>query len=144
MKYASLLKRGGAFFLDSFFSLCLFSLLIIPIFILHYFVVSVLDISGIEILASVVTGGVSIVLVFFAMFYFFVWSPYKHNGQSLGKKIFSIRVITERGMNLTLNEYLIRFLVLYFTYSFGWLVVIFDDRNKGIHDYIYQTIVVEV
>lgn len=67
--------------------------------------------------------------ILYTSFYFVIW-PYFHNGQTLGKKIFKIRVKMMGGRELTLKSFLIRSLITSgLFYYLGLLLGLFISVN---------------
>ncbi|WP_066172993.1 RDD family protein [Bacillus marinisedimentorum] len=67
-------------------------------------------------------------------------------GQTLGKMVFGLKVLSERHEDLTWNDVLFREVIGKFiskTLLFiGFLAVAFSKKKKGFHDYFADTIVV--
>jgi uncharacterized RDD family membrane protein YckC len=85
-----------------------------------------------------------ITVVFALMFYFYIWHSYKHQGQTIGKRMMSIRAVKEDGSDLTLGQTSLRFLLLYFIRSITWITALFDDRKKMVHDMACSTVVIDI
>jgi uncharacterized RDD family membrane protein YckC len=68
-------------------------------------------------------------------------------GQTLGKAAMGLRVVQKNGTNLTVTSALIRHLIGYpltlLTAGIGYLLVIFDSKNRALHDYLAGTVVVQ-
>ena len=83
---------------------------------------------------------------------YFTLVPFLFNGQTLGKKIFKIKVVNERGERASLKRLFIReifgkFLLNFVSFFFGHLIsfVLLQSRNdkKSIADILAATIVVD-
>ena len=84
---------------------------------------------------------------------YFTLIPYLLDGQTLGKKIFRIKVVNERGEKASLKRLFIReifgkFLLNFVSFFFGHLIsfILLESRNdkKSIADILAATIVVDV
>ena len=84
---------------------------------------------------------------------YFTLVPFLFNGQTLGKKIFRIKVVNERGEKASLKRLFIReifgkFLLNFVSFFFGHLIsfILLESRNdkKSIADILAATIVVDV
>jgi uncharacterized RDD family membrane protein YckC len=78
-------------------------------------------------------------------YYLYFWSSYGH-GQTLGKRVMSIRVVKTDGSELTLVDALIRYvglLVSFFCLFLGVIWVAIDPNKQGWHDKIAKTYVVK-
>jgi len=67
-------------------------------------------------------------------------------GQTLGKKLFGIRVIDISGEPLGLIDAAVRFsawLISGLFFGLGWLWLAFDLNHRGLHDYLAQTVVIK-
>lgn len=67
-------------------------------------------------------------------------------GQTLGKQVMNIRVVTESGGAVDQNTALIRALVSYVSgmaMGIGYIWAFFDDRRQTWHDKVAKTLVVE-
>ena len=120
---------------------------------------------------SIITTIISLMCI---LFYFVVFQFYL-NGQTLGKKIMKLRVISNNNKDLNILNYLVRSLIVnevfinivsvvclaflsknnYLTYNniiyvityilemVILFLIVFDKNNRGLHDYISNTKVVE-
>lgn len=84
---------------------------------------------------------------------YFTLVPFLFNGQTLGKKIFRIKVVNEKGEKASLKRLFIReifgkFLLNFVSFFFGHLIsfILLESRNdkKSIADILAATIVVDV
>ena len=84
---------------------------------------------------------------------YFTLVPFLFDGQTLGKKIFRIKVVNERGEKASLKRLFIReifgkFLLNFVSFFFGHLIsfVLLQSRNdkKSIADILAATIVIDV
>ncbi len=77
-------------------------------------------------------------------YFLYFWSSYGH-GQTIGMKLFGIRVVKTDGSELTITNALIRYLGLlisFFCFAIGVIWVAFDPNKQGWHDKIAGTYVV--
>lgn len=68
------------------------------------------------------------------------------NGQTPGKSIMGIRVVKMGGGGLTPVDAILRYIGYYvnsFLLMIGWIVALFTPDNRGIHDYIAGTRVID-
>ena len=68
------------------------------------------------------------------------------NGQTLGKKVMKIRVVTENGEPVGYKEAIVRYLSYILSglaLGLGFLWVIWDEKKQGWHDKIAGTLVVK-
>lgn len=84
------------------------------------------------------------VLPYFISFYLFVWYPHKHNGQTIGKKMLSIRTVKNDGTDLSLGETFLRSVILDFIKVITWITILFGDQKRMLHDIVTDTTVVNV
>lgn len=95
------------------------------------------QILAFSILYSLVSG------VFWASYYIYFTGL---SGQTLGKKIFRLRVVRENGLPM---NYAIAFLrligyaVCFLTFGLGFFLIAVDSRKRGLHDRMAGTIVIE-
>lgn len=68
-------------------------------------------------------------------------------GQTLGKAALGLRVVHKNGENLSVLTALLRHLIGYplsvLTAGIGFLLVIFDSKNRALHDFLAGTIVIQ-
>jgi uncharacterized RDD family membrane protein YckC len=69
----------------------------------------------------------------------------QQNGQTPGKRIMGIRVITSSGAPLEAANVIVRYVGYYINTALiliGWLWAFFDDKKQGLHDKLAGTLVV--
>lgn len=79
-----------------------------------------------------------------ALYYILMWTYW--NGQTLGKKALSIKVVRTDGKAVDLQTSLLRYvgyLVSGIFLCLGFIWVLFDERKQGWHDKIANTFVVK-
>jgi uncharacterized RDD family membrane protein YckC len=78
--------------------------------------------------------------------YYLIWCNNKHNGQTLGKKMMNIKVVTTSGAPITNMQFVLRNTVGYWVSAIilyvGFLMILFDAEKQGLHDKIFNTNVV--
>jgi uncharacterized RDD family membrane protein YckC len=90
---------------------------------------------------------VIIVVMFLFSFFYYTGKWVRNSGQTLGKLLLNIRVVSADGTPLTTGKVLLR----YFGYivsgavvSLGFIWVSFDKRRRGWHDMIAKTYVIHI
>lgn len=86
-----------------------------------------------------------VIILFFVIFFgYFIISELSMNGQSIGKKIFKLRVIKENGQPIHFGQSVVRNLFRYFIdiYGVGVLTVFFSKKCKRTGDMVASTIVI--
>ena len=87
--------------------------------------------------------GLSYVVV---MFSYFILMTY-YFSQTLGKMIMKVKVETNKGTKLKISDVLYREvigrLLTIALFNIPYIVVVFTDKKKGLHDYIADTVVVK-
>ncbi|MDO4814572.1 MAG: RDD family protein [Gemella sp.] len=88
---------------------------------------------------------VSLATILVYLLYFAIMT-YKYS-QTLGKMILGIKVETNTGIRLGLTDIFFREIVGRFintaTFNLPYLVIFFNSKKKGLHDYIADTVVVK-
>jgi uncharacterized RDD family membrane protein YckC len=90
----------------------------------------------------VAVGGVAYVL-WSAGFFIVFWST---TGQTPGNRLLRIRVLASGGGRLKPRRALLRFVGLTLAalpLMLGYLMILFDDRRRGLHDVLARSVVVE-
>jgi uncharacterized RDD family membrane protein YckC len=87
-------------------------------------------------------------LAAFALFvYYYIWCNKRHNGQTIGKKMMNIKVVTNSGAPITNVQFVLRNTVGYWVSGailyIGFLMILFDTEKQGLHDKIFGTNVVK-
>jgi len=82
------------------------------------------------------------------IFVYHVLSELLLNGQSIGKKIMKIKVISDTGINASLDQYLLRWLLRIVDFSLsayliGFFTVIGNKQNKRLGDLVAGTLIVK-
>ncbi|GEM_PF-6454156 len=87
------------------------------------------------------------VLFRFIVPFFYFWVLTALYGQTLGKRLFGLRVVTENGIKLGWGKSFLREFVgklgVALTLGIGYIVILFDKRRQGLHDKLAATIVVQ-
>ncbi len=94
-------------------------------------------------------GFLTLLVFFFGFaFVYFIYWPAKHNGQTFGKKLMGIRVVTEMGEVPRLWTFVIRYTIqvalAQLVGVFQYIVIFFDPQRRAIHDMIVKTFVIEL
>jgi uncharacterized RDD family membrane protein YckC len=67
-------------------------------------------------------------------------------GQSIGKMLTGLKVVKTDGSEPTLKNLLIRHLIgyplMFLTLGFGFLISVFNQKGRALHDYLAQTVVI--
>ena len=89
-------------------------------------------------------GGGLLIAYFVVIFGYFIIAEQITKGQSVGKKLFGLRVIRENGLAVGLTQSVVRNLFRYFVdiLGIGVICVFFSKKNKRIGDMVASTIVV--
>lgn len=91
---------------------------------------------------------IAYLLIFLLNLAYFVILQAYLGGQTFGKKLMKIRIVTWEGKKPTLGRMFIRDLfgsaACYFTYGIGYLMILWDRKRQGLHDKIADTYVVQV
>jgi uncharacterized RDD family membrane protein YckC len=82
------------------------------------------------------------------IFVYHVLSELLLNGQSIGKKVMKIKVISDTGINASLDQYLLRWLLRIVDFSLscyliGFFTVIGNKQNKRLGDLVAGTLIVK-
>jgi uncharacterized RDD family membrane protein YckC len=118
-------------------------------FIVYFIVVGIL--TSILGTVSSTLGAIVVVIGAFATIglaiYYYIWCNGRHNGQTIGKKMMNIKVVTNSGTPLTTTQFVLRNTVGYWISSailcIGFLMILFDAEKQGLHDKIFSTNVVK-
>ena len=88
--------------------------------------------------------GFLIIAWFVIYFCYFVFCEMAMNGQSIGKKIFGLRVIRDNGLPLGLQQSLIRglFRAVIDVVYIGLFAILFSEKHKRIGDMVAGTVVI--
>lgn len=133
MKLSGMCSRLIAFIIDFF----IMALLMIAIVGLETFIFQ----AGSE--ASKTIIPLSLFVIFFGYHLIQEWLL---NGQSIGKRVFNIRVVREDGQPLgfweSLGRNLLRIVDVYF-FALGILVMVVSSREKRLGDYLVGTVVIQ-
>jgi len=117
--------------------LCLALGLIILFGIYDYRFATLADVEGFAL-------GFLIISWFVIYFCYFIFLEMKTNGQSVGKKIFGLRIICDNGMPIALPQVLARNLfrsVIDIVYV-GLFFILFSEKHKRIGDMVAGTVVI--
>ncbi len=124
--------------------------------VILYFVIGTIPVIGGWL--SYLLSFVLYVLGFVAMFYIFVWMPYKNDGQTIGKKMqkiklmliedeakWTLRSITEGDFSKVFIRALIGWIEAGFAFGLiAWYFITNDNNNQRFADQFGKTIVVQV
>ena len=154
MKLAKTKHRLAAYVVD-FIATGLITAVVCLLFSIDIYGIIIDIIAGIDIqlnLKDVIAMYRSIFISTLLVCAYFTLVPFLFNGQTLGKKIFKIKVVNERGERASLKRLFIReifgkFLLNFVSFFFGHLIsfVLLQSRNdkKSIADILAATIVVD-
>ena len=155
MKLAKTKHRFAAYCVD-FFITGLITAVICLLFSINIYEVIIDIIAGIDIkldLNDVIAAYRSIFISTLLICAYFTLIPFLFNGQTLGKKIFKIKVVNEKGEKASLKRLFIRevfgkYLLNFVSFFFGHIIsfVLMQSRKdkKSIADILAATIVIDV
>lgn len=86
-------------------------------------------------------------LAFLLIMAYFVYFETSDKQATIGKSIMDLKVIKQDGSKLTTADAIIRYLgkiLSAFIFMIGFLMVLFDDEKRALHDRIANTYVVKV
>ena len=89
---------------------------------------------------------VGYVLVIGVIFFNWVYSYVRYDGQSFGKRFVGLRVIRADGQPMNYQTALIRLLIYLVSMLFaglGFLWMLWDENQRGLHDKIAKTLVIK-
>ncbi len=89
---------------------------------------------------------VGYVLVIGVIFFNWVYSYVRYDGQSFGKRFVGLRVVRADGQPMNYQTALIRLLVYLVSMLFaglGFLWMLWDEDQRGLHDKIAKTLVIK-
>ena len=138
-EYAGLVTRAVAFAID----VALIDLAAIIVGIVVGLGISAFELPDVVKTIAAVIGGVAFVVWWFAYFSLF-WST---TGQTPGARVMGVRVVCEKGGMLSVGGAFVRLvgMVLAAIPLFaGFLLILFDQRRRGLQDMLARTIVVYV
>jgi uncharacterized RDD family membrane protein YckC len=136
--YVGLLTRAIAFGIDA----ALIDAIAIVVAALVALTFSVVSVPEEVRTLAVAAGGVAFVLLSVGYFVTF-WST---TGQTPGCRVLRIRVVPASGDRILPRRALLRFVGLTLAaipLFAGFLLILVDDRRRGLHDYIARTVVVD-
>ncbi len=128
MRNVSIWRRFGAILYDSFL---VFAILIIMSLPLYNF-----DLQGSESLKITMQ-----IYYYFITQYFFVWFWVNNQG-TLGMKTWEIKIVSDNEEPLTYKKAVVRFNIAILSFLFfglGFLISIFREDRKCLHDFISRT-----
>lgn len=145
MQNADLGKRFLAYLIDSVVYFVGAMVIIIPFVVISILMSSTPTESteGIIVLMSVCLTLFIGLGILGLIFYIWVWYPFKHNGQSIGKQVMKIRIVRATEKPLTLGSYFGRFGIFYLLGLISCITMFFDENKRAIHDMVVDTRVVE-
>lgn len=87
----------------------------------------------------------SLTLLIFISFLYFV-TFWLFGGETIGKKVFGLRVVGEDGLGLSLKNAILRYLgyLISSVFFIGFIWAAFDEKNQGWHDRLATSYVVGV
>jgi uncharacterized RDD family membrane protein YckC len=118
--------------------------------IMFVYFIALAIVGGILFNISEGLGAIVFLLGYFAalvlFIYYYIWCNKRHNGQTIGKKMMNIRVVTLSGAPITTTQFVLRNTVGYWISGvilyIGFLMILFDTEKQGLHDKIFSTNVV--
>lgn len=145
--HASLIKRGFAFIVDSFFLASLYFMVRLSAPYWMRFIQYFLSSYNLKLLIpeAMLMKAILVVVGFFCLF-FFVVVPVAFFNHSLGKKIFGLKVRGEEKYTISLTEAFMRELIykpLGILIVIGLVVPFFTEKKNALHDMISHTLVIE-
>jgi uncharacterized RDD family membrane protein YckC len=156
MKQADLAKRFVAYMIDSFALSTLINIILIPFYCVAFLPMALIDNSVGKFNSSdaaVILMMCCIGVVFFALmitvtYFYYIWLPVKKwGGATIGKRVMGITVMRSSGANATQSDLFIREIIGKFisgaVFYLGFIWILVDEKNRGWHDMIADTIVVE-
>ena len=155
MKLAKTKHRLAAYIID-FIVTGLITAIVCLLFSINIYEIIIDVIAGFSIhlsLSDIIALYRSIFISTLLVCTYFTLVPFLFNGQTLGKKIFRIKVVNEKGEKASLKRLFIReifgkFLLNFVSFFFGHLIsfILLESRNdkKSIADILAATIVVDV
>lgn len=132
-QYAGFLIRFGAHIIDGF-------ILSITANIIYWITGTNFDKGAMEIIYS--PGGVLALLITVGYFVYFETSDKQ---ATIGKSILGLKVIKQDGSKLTPADSIIRYIgkiLSALIFFFGYIITIFDDKKRSLHDRIAGTYVI--
>ena len=138
-EYAGLVTRAVAFAID----VALIDLAAIIVGIIVGLGISAFDLPDVVKTIAAVIGGVAFVVWWFAYFSLF-WST---TGQTPGARVMGVRVVCEKGGMLSVGGACVRLVGMALAaipLFAGFLLILFDQRRRGLQDMLARTIVVYV
>ncbi|MCO5234325.1 MAG: RDD family protein [Chitinophagales bacterium] len=88
-------------------------------------------------------GSIMALLISISYFAYFETGTYQ---ATLGKKVMGLKVIKQDGKPLTKAESIFRFfakMLSAFIFLIGYIMILFDDKNRSLHDRIANTYVIK-
>lgn len=128
MRNVSIWRRFGAILYDSFLVLAILIIMSLP---LYNF-----DLQGSESLKITMQ-----IYYYFITQYFFVWFWVNNQG-TLGMKTWEIKIVSDNEEPLTYKKAVVRFNIAILSFLFfglGFLISIFREDRKCLHDFISRT-----
>ncbi len=128
MRNVSIWRRFGAILYDSFLVLAILIIMSLP---LYNF-----DLQGSESLKITMQ-----IYYYFITQYFFVWFWVNNQG-TLGMKTWKIKIVSDNEEPLTYKKAVVRFNIAILSFLFfglGFLISIFREDRKCLHDFISRT-----
>ena len=138
-EYAGLVTRAVAFAID----VALIDLAAIIVGIVVGLGISAFELPDVVRTIAVFVGGVAFVVWWIAYFALF-WST---TGQTPGARVMGVRVVCEKGGMLGVGGAIVRLagmLLAAIPLFAGFLLILFDQRRRGLQDMLARTIVVYV
>lgn len=92
---------------------------------------------------------IAVIIIFVVIFFYFVFFEIILNGQTIGKKIFKLKVLKETGEPISLTESVIRNFtrilhMIPFLYLIDLIFILLTKKYKRLGDYLANTIVVKL
>jgi|GEM_PF-2163703 len=136
---AGFVRRGIAFFIDQLI------LLVLSLFLGFVGLVSLKISTGTDAPSLALLAGPFVLVSFFLFLAYFAFFHSLGGGQTPGKMIIRIKVVSFDGTLLTPNMALARsfgYLLSGFFFNFGFLLALFTKRKRGLHDFLVQSDVI--
>lgn len=121
--------------------------IMIPIGLVIYAVSSILSLTSSYQLPSILIGLIWVIIAFIPILYFSL-TEYWFKGQTLGKRLFNLRVITDDGQNPSFSSIFLRNVlqlvdILPGFYLFGLVTMFIHKKEKRMGDLVAGTLVVQ-
>lgn len=103
--------------------------------------------ESIGIIMIILTFCLYVILILAGMFFYEIYWPANHNGQTFGKKFMKIKIIDENGQNPQLSKHFLRLLMKIVFANiigpFAYITILFHEKKQALYDMVANTYVVE-